>query len=248
MKKIIIQAGHSGRTSGQIGAPNEQSFNVDISNKVRDELVKRGFEVKRVNADPTSAEIAGDWDLFLAIHYDADIYGSGGGFVDYPEPSTDGATKESQRIAYLIRQEYFGTTLIVNKPERSNKNTRYYYMWKSLSSKTPCVIIECGVGMHVPDDHSVLHFNRPKVVEGLVKGICLAFNVPYEMPVIPQPEPETPQNPPSEPTDPIPPVIPTDEDKILIQKIRDIVYDKWTWIGKTNNWKLRLSQLKELLP
>ena len=55
-------------------------------------------------------------------------------------------------------------------------------MWKLMSAKTPCVIIECGVGMHVPDDHEILHFNRPLVVEGIVKGICLAFNVPYVVP------------------------------------------------------------------
>jgi N-acetylmuramoyl-L-alanine amidase len=192
MKKIILQAGHAGRTTGATGSPNEQSFNIDICNKVSEELLKRGISVKVVGADPKPEEIAGDWDLFLSVHYDADIYGKGGGFVDFPEPSTDGATKESQRIAYLIRQEYFGTTGIVNRPERSNLNTRYYYMWKFLSHKTPCVIIECGVGMHVPDDHEVLHFNRPRVVEGLVKGICLAFNIAYELPVPTDPSPKPP--------------------------------------------------------
>lgn len=181
MSKIIIQAGHEGRTSGTTGAPNEKSFNVDISDRVATELRLRGFEVKRVNADPKPEEIDGDWDLFLAIHYDADVYGKGGFFVDFPEPSTDGATEKSQKIAYLLRQEYGGTTGIVNHPERSNVNTRYYYMWKKISSKTPCVIIECGVGMHVPDDWQILHHGRVKVVEGITKGICLAFNVNYNI-------------------------------------------------------------------
>ena len=236
MKRICLQAGHAGRTTGAIGSPNEQSFNIDISDKVADELKRRGFEVKRVNADPKPEEIAGDWDLFLAIHYDADIYGVGGGFVDFPEPSTDGATVESQRIAYLLRQEYFGTTKIVSHPERSNKNTRFYYMWKKLSAKTPCVIIECGVGMHVPDDHQILHFNRPLVVEGIVKGICLAFNVPYPV-VIAEPTPEPTPEPPSEPTD--------DAKKLAV---KCIIWSKWTWAGLTNGWKKRLSQLREILP
>lgn len=179
--KICIQAGHVNTTTGSTGAPNEMSFNIDIANTVCGELRKRGFEVKQTdaNADKDIHVTGNDWDLFLAIHYDADIYGTGGGFVDYPEPSTDGATVESQRIAYLLRQEYFGTTKIVSHPERSNVNTRYYYMWKFMSSKTPCVLIECGVGMHVPDDWNTLHFNRPLVVEGIVKGICLAFNQPF---------------------------------------------------------------------
>ena len=245
IKRIVLQAGHSNSTTSS-GAPNEMSFNVDIRNTVAGELRKRGFEVATTdaNGDKDPAITGTDWDLFLAIHYDADIYGTGGGFVDFPEPSTDRATVESQRIAYLLRQEYFGTTHIVNHPERSNKNTRYYYMWKALSAKTPCVIIECGVGMHVPDDHQILHFNRPLVVEGIVKGICLAFNVPYTIT-------EPPQTPPNQPGSvPTPETTPTttDEKTVLINKLREIVYSRWTWAGLTNSWKVRLSQLKELLP
>ena len=236
-KLICLQAGHEGRTTGATGSPNEQSFNIDISDKVANELRLRGFEIKRVNADPKPEEIAGDWDLFLAIHYDADIYGTGGGFVDYPEPSTDGATVESQRIAYLLRQEYFGTTKIVSRPERSNVNTRYYYMWSKLSAKTPCVLIECGVGMHVPDDHQILHFNRPLVVEGLVKGICLAFNVPYALPEPPQP-PVVPSEPPIEPE---PPVNPCQTQNDLIAKIKGIIW------GKGFIWE-KVRKIKVLLP
>lgn len=189
-KKICIQAGHQNCQYNSIvalrkstGAPNEMSFNVDIRDKVSDELRKRGFEVQGTdaNANDDSGIKGQDWDLFLSIHYDADVYGKGGGFVDFPEPSTDGATQESQRIQKILAEEYFKTTNIANHPERSNANTRYYYMWKYLSSKTPCVLIECGVGMHVPDDHSMLHFNREKVVEGIVRGICKAFNVNYDL-------------------------------------------------------------------
>ena len=226
-KKILLGAGHEGRTSGATGSPNEMSFNVDICNKVADKLRLRGFEVKRINADPKPEDIAGDWDLALFCHYDADIYGTGGGFVDFPEPSTDGATKESQRIAYLLRQEYFGTTGIVNHPERSNVNTRYYYMWKRISSKTPCVIIECGVGMHIPDDHQILHFNRPLIVEGLVKGICLAFNVPYEVVIAPEPPVVNPT--PLEPC----------KDTLLLSKVKEIVFGKgFIWAKLANIKKL----------
>lgn len=221
MKRIIIQAGHEGRTSGATGAPNEQSFNTDISNKVADELKDRGFFVKRVGADPTPSEIMGDWDLFLAIHYDADIYGTGGGFVDFPTPENDGATEESQRIAYLLRQEYFGTTGIVSRPERSNDKTRNYYMWDRLSLKTPCVLIECGVGMHVPDDHAILHFNRPLVVEGIVKGLCLAFDVPYALVT-----PEIPQEPSDGTTGPsLPEDTPVQTKKERVKMILEEIYE-----------------------
>ena len=187
MPKIIIQAGHEGRTSGSTGAPNEQSFNVDVSNQVAEQLVSFGFEVRRVNADPKASEISGDWDLFLSIHYDADVYGKGGYFVDFPEPSTDGATDRSQAICGALSESYGAITGIVNHPERSNKNTRYYYMWKSISAKTPCVLIECGVGMHVPDDHAILHMNRPLVVRGIVEGLKKAFNIQTQQPPISDP-------------------------------------------------------------
>jgi len=244
--KIIIQAGHEGRTSGATGAPNEQSFNVDISNRVADEMRKRGVEVKRVNADPSSVEIAGDWDLFLAIHYDADIYGKGGGLVDYADPATDKATIESQRIAYLLRQEYFGTTKIVSHPERSNEKTRGYYMWDRLSAKTPCVLIECGVGMHVPDDHSILHFNRDLVVQGIVKGLCLGLGVNYDLPVAPPaqntPEPTTP--PQTTPETPTTPIIDNTEFISLREKIANA---KTILYGKGFVWQ-KLNKLKLLLP
>lgn len=175
--KILIQAGHEGRTSGSTGAPNEQSFNIDISNQVADKLRNMGVEVRRINADPKATEISGDWDLFLAIHYDADVYGKGGYFVDYPEPSTDGATLQSQAICKTLSEVYGETTKIVNYPMRSNKNTRFYYMWSKISPKTPCVLIECGVGMHIPDDHEILHFNRPLVVKGIVDGLIKALDI-----------------------------------------------------------------------
>ena len=194
--KLVIQAGHVNNEYSQplnlgSGAPNEKSFNLDIANKVSEELRKRGFEVVQTDAnafkDPVVTE--NDYDMFLAIHYDADIYGTGGGFVDFCDPAFDKVTDKSQAIAQAIRDEYFKTTGIVNHPERSNKNTRRYYMWRYLTEPTPCVLIECGVGMHVEDDWKTLHFNRPVVVEGLVRGICKAFSVSYE---VAQPQPQQP--------------------------------------------------------
>lgn len=178
--RILIQAGHEGRTTGATGAPGEQAFNKDTANRVADALRAKGVEVKRVNADPTDAEIAGDWDLFLTIHYDADVYNADGGFVDFPEPSTDGATVKSQAIAKALTEEFFPTTGIRNVPSRSNANTRFYYMWKRISAKTPCVIIECGVGNRQPKDNDPLNTNRQLAVNGIMKGLTKALNLAGE--------------------------------------------------------------------
>lgn len=175
--KLIIQAGHEGRTTGATGAPGEQSFNKDTSNRVADALRALGVEVRRVDADPTAAEVAGDWDLFLSIHYDSDSYNADGGFTDYPEPVTDAATVKSQAIAKTLAAEFFSLTGIRNVPSRSNKNTRFYYMWKMISSKTPCVIIECGVGNRKPKDYDPLNTNRSLVVTGIVNGLKKALNI-----------------------------------------------------------------------
>lgn len=194
-KKICLQAGHQNCQYNSIvalrrstGAPNEMSFNVDIRDQLAAVLREKGFDVFTTDANANDdPNITGqDFDLFLSIHYDADIYGKGGGFVDYPDPSVDFAHVESKRIKEAIESEYFKTTEIANRPSRSNANTRYYYMWKYLTKRTPCNLIECGVGMHVPDDHTILAFNRPKVVEGIARGICKAFGVDFNNPQKPQ--------------------------------------------------------------
>jgi len=189
MKKILIQAGHKGRTSGTTGAPEEKKWTSEIVPKIAEKIRTKGFEVSECNADPTDTDIAGDWDLFLAMHYDADVYNDRGGFVDYPDPSVDDVNEESKRIAGEIEKTYFPITGIPNHPERSNRNTKFYYMWSRMSSKTPCVILEAGVGYRTPEDHRTLWFEQEKVVDGIVKGIVNALG---EQNPEPEPKPEQP--------------------------------------------------------
>lgn len=190
--KICIQPGHINipfncipalRTS--TGAPGEQEFTLRIVNRLSEILRSKGFEVKQTdanaNCDPKVTGV--DWDLYLAVHYDANVYGTGGGFVDFPEPSTDGATQESQRIAQAIREEYFNHSGIVNHPERSNSNTRFYYMWRALSAKTPCVILECGVGKDAHD--SVILADTERVSNAIARGVTKAFGIAFDAPIPP---------------------------------------------------------------
>lgn len=201
-KLIALQAGHENAKNncdpalrGGTGAPGEVEFTIRIRNKLKDILLskagtdgKPAFQIQLVDATfNCNPERTKDFSLFLAIHYDADIYGSGGGFIDYPEPNTDGATVESQRIKREIESEYFKHSGIENKPERSNKKTRYYYMWRALSAKTPCVIIECGVGQNAHD--KVILADENIVANALARGICKAFGVAYDQGTIPTPTP-----------------------------------------------------------
>lgn len=188
MPIICLQAGHvniqynaSPDLRSATGSPGEAGFTLDIANKVSTKLRTLGFTVQQTDANANSdpAVTGRDWDLFLAIHWDADVYGRGGGFVGAPDPSIDYSSAESLRLANEIWAGYQATTGVVSYPQRQNPNTKYYYMWNSLSAKTPCVLIECGVGNHRPDDFELLNNNRPRVVEGLCRGICNAFGVPY---------------------------------------------------------------------
>lgn len=182
-KKICIQAGHQGITIGATGAPNEREWNTETVKQLSEILIKKGFEVYTCGAladtDPKVTNT--DWDLFLAVHYDADMYNDRGGFIDTPDASVDASTTESNRIAKILKVNYFTKELgIPEKPARSNANTKFYYMWSSLTAKTPCVLIECGVGNRSPEDKNTLFNRRIEVINALVKGICESFGIPSD--------------------------------------------------------------------
>jgi len=184
---VVIQAGHKGITSGSVGAPGERDWTTKIVPMIAERLRAKGFEVYETDALGYNDDkvVQTDWDLFLAVHYDADIYNDTGGFTDYPEPKTDGATQESRRIANVLKDYYFPTTGI-KYVNRSNANTRYYYMWQYLTAKTPCVIIECGVGWRKPEDYNTLRkydFIADTIANGILKafGTFLDEDIPSEV-------------------------------------------------------------------
>lgn len=227
MYRIALQSGHENAANncnlnlrGGTGAPGEAEFTIRTRNRLSEILIQKGFQVYLFDATAncTPGLAKEDYDLFLAIHYDAYINGSIGGFTDYPEPNTDFSTIESQRICKDIASEYFKHTGI-QEVSRSNGNTRYYYMWKYLSAKTPCVLIECGVGQNPHD--SVILADTDRVANGIARGICKAFNVPFDAPT-PPPAPETPE---------------IDVLRGQIQSVREVLYGKgWPW-SKINKLK-----------
>jgi len=179
MIKICLQSGHDGKAGA--GAPNESATNKRITDRLATVLRLRGFEVTQTNyyafQDPNVTKV--DFALFLALHCDMDYPNDlGSGFADYPEPSTDGATVESQRITSLVNQSYFPEVGITYK-NRSNANTRYYYMWSYLTAKTPCVLIEMGQSVDAHD--SVLLANTDLIANALGRAICKAFNVSFDI-------------------------------------------------------------------
>lgn len=174
MKKILLQAGHMGRTSGATGAPGEKAWTEKTCKQIV-KLLEGRVDVTLIGADNWANEVKDHYDLFLAVHYDADIYNDRGGFTDYPEPKTDGATKLSQKYAKMIGQYFFDKTGIPFR-YRGNANTRYYYMWKHIEYHTPCVLIEAGVGWRKPEDYTTLR--KESTPKHLANAILYALGEP----------------------------------------------------------------------
>ena len=191
MTKILIHCGHwniknncnSALRSGT-GAPGEAEFTKQVGIKLEKLLQESGYSTYLDDANTNCHEnvTEQDWDLAFAIHADANIYGTGGGFVDVPLPDLDLAHSESQRIMEAIESEYFTESGIVNTPKRRNKNTNQYYLWSALSAKTPCVILECGVLLEAHDSVILNDINR--VARAILKGIQKAFPIVVTPPVI----------------------------------------------------------------
>lgn len=236
MTFICLQSGHQNASQNcdvslrkSTGAPGEADFTVKTRDRLSQILISKGIQVQLVdscfNCDPKADDK--DYDLFLALHYDAYINGSIGGFADYPEPSTDGATVESQRITKVINEVYFPESGI-QYVSRSNANTRYYYMWKFLSAKTPCVLLECGVGQN-PHDKVILQ-DTERVATAIARGICKAFNIPFDAPV--------------------PPVDPCANVKKELESANKTISEQKTQIGaleaQCEDYKKRLKQINDL--
>lgn len=195
-KLIALQAGHQNIKSncitalhGSTGAPGEVEFTVRVRDRLKDILLSKknadgtpAFQIQLTDANYNCKGENTNFALFLAIHYEADIHGMGGGFADIPDPSVDVVTAESKRIKDIINSEYFapmsGNTGIDFKPQWTSNNVKFYYMWKSLTASTPCVLIECGVGQNAHD--KIILADTDRVCNAIARGICKAFNVPFD--------------------------------------------------------------------
>ena len=187
MPRICIQASHSNITKNcnltlrsGTGAPGEIAFTTKTADKLGNILAAKGFTVTEVdaNANCDVSILNQDFDLFLALHYEANVHGQGGGFMTAPDPKVDANNAESIRICNAIKAEYFKNTGIVEHEEWITRDMTEYYMWNVLTAKTPCVIIECGVGL---DPHDMVILNdTTRVVNAIARGICDAFHVSFD--------------------------------------------------------------------
>lgn len=216
MKFIGLQAGHQNieqncyiplRTG--TGAPGEKDFTVRVRDRLGQILISKGFQVQLddANANCNPSTTSKDFDFYLAIHYEANTHGHGGGFMTAPDPSFDAANAESKRVIETLKSEYFKNTGIEEHEEWITLAMTQYYMWGALSAKTPCGIIECGVGQDAHD--KVILADTDRVANAIARGLCKAFNVPFDVFI------------------PTPPAV---DYKQLALSIKEIAYGKgWSW-------------------
>lgn len=160
---ILVQAGHSAAfppyQQGGGGAPGEAAWTAALAQRLAARLSTRGIAVTIVgcwlldNSNPPPA-VAQEYALFVALHYDADIYPERTGCFA-GRAAADPCAAEADRFLALWRDRYPAATGIALHEERLNPNVTDYYAFRVTSATTPGVLIEHGVGMGL--DHAALY-------------------------------------------------------------------------------------------
>lgn len=189
MLKICLQSGHRGVLTGATGTAGEQELNWRVTLRLSEILISKGFQLYIVDANPPDSQISQDFNFFLAIHGDWNSPLDGGGCISAPDPAYDDSNVESKRIVDSIKNSYFvpytNDTGIVDRPNKVTIDMTQYYMWNRLSSATACGLIELG---EVLDPHDkVILANTDRVCNAIARGICKAFNIPFDQ--LPPPPP-----------------------------------------------------------
>lgn len=137
---VLLQAGHEGRTTGNIGSVNgkykEVDWNILVTKEIEKELKKHDIDVVRVGAKIpiTNARLA------ISIHFDgANKPCSTGASIGYDEDHIH-AKKVAQRWK-SIYEEYFPF-----KWHRDNftKNLSDYYGFSRVNSEKGFLVLELG--------------------------------------------------------------------------------------------------------
>src|SRR6266542_4690781 len=151
----LIQAGHYPHGGG---APGEALWAYQLAQMVAARLQAAGVACTVVGdflGQAAPSACAGDYDLFLALHYDAAIYAprgerNSGCFADRATDETRPAAAD--RFIRIWEAIYPARTGIALANRRRNPNTNQYYAFRALTVATPGVILEHGCGAPIPSD------------------------------------------------------------------------------------------------
>lgn len=168
MSVLVVQMGHSGRTSGATGAPGEMAFTEAVGEACRRLLNRGAWVVRTIAADPAASAYRGD--AFFAVHADGST-----------NPNVRGAsvgyqTAEGAGLAHAWRATYvaLGFTGPWNGDNYTVNLAQYYGVRTAVQegNRRAC-IIECGTITNAADralmlpDRVALAIGRAVGIEGL---------------------------------------------------------------------------------
>lgn len=143
---VVIQRGHVPRTTGATGAPGEQQFAIEASERCRARVSALGHTVRLINADEPNQRYAGD--MFFALHYDSSRNpGVRGASVGYQ-------TAEGRRMAQYWKDHYArnGWTGGFRGDNYTEALAEYYGVRRAVAQGNKrAVILEAGFHSNAPD-------------------------------------------------------------------------------------------------
>ncbi|WP_337747282.1 N-acetylmuramoyl-L-alanine amidase [Victivallis vadensis] len=196
VRMILIDPGHGGSETGATGAKHqEKTLNFALAQKIRDELVKRGFTVKmtRDTDKDVSLDARGNLsgtlkaDLFISVHHNAAGNRTGTGvetFAMTPDGcrSTGGGAVPKQAT---LSNRYDGANLNLAQeiqsrlvkatggPDRGVKFARFRVLVKA---HCPAVLVEAGFITTPKEELAIADPARQRKVAAAVADGVEAFN------------------------------------------------------------------------
>lgn len=167
MPLLVVQMGHSGRTTGATGAPGEMAFTEAVGAACARLLNQGGWSVRPIVADPPNSQYRGD--AFIAVHADGsnnpDVRGASVGYQN----GIGADLAHGWRDAY-VRRGFTGPWHLDNYTE----NLHYYYgVGTAIGQANPrACIIECGTITNAADRAQMLP-DRVALAIGDALGITL---------------------------------------------------------------------------
>ena len=193
MKKIIyLNSGHSKIDPGSIQQGlNESDINMEIRDLVTPKLRANGFSVVEVPDDLNLAdsiawinERALDINDGLALSLHCNCCNSSGAETYYY-----GSNAKSKAIAQALLDGYLAETGLKssNGGVRSDTTGRFGELGWIRKTNVWATLIEM-IYLDNPEDVKFLNENKDKVANGICRGVCNIFCVPFKYPSVETPE------------------------------------------------------------
>ncbi len=159
VKKVMLDPGHGGRDSGARGARAlEKELNLKLAAAIREELVKRGFEVVMTREDDTfvsldeRAQRSAAADIFISVHHNAASNRTARGietFAARPRRAVRFHDAASTRLAFEVQRAMTEATGVV---DRGVKFDRFVVIRKS---HVPAILLEGGF-ISTPEEEKLI--------------------------------------------------------------------------------------------